>query len=50
MITKKMKLEGIADMEKGVYHSIARTKTRDKIATMYGIQTLIVAKKTLWRA
>ena len=34
-----------------VYHFVSRTKTRDKIATMYDMLIIyIVAKKTLWKA
>ena len=34
-------------MNTWVYHFVSRTKTRDKIATMYNIQFIYGSKKTL---
>ena len=33
------------DMEIRVYHSVSRTKTRNKIATMYNIQIIYRSRK-----
>ena len=45
MTTTKNELKGIAKITYEVYHLVSRTKTRDKIATMYDLLIIYSSKK-----
>ena len=45
MATSLNKIKRHCQDEMGVYHFVSRTKTRDKIATMYNIQIIYSSKK-----